>query len=105
MVAHARRAFIYEMFGSAPVPRIIKKTRVQLAYREKKRISEVQTPNPQWTQEKISQIASKEFDKAIGRVQSRQPYQTEEFLAKEYSSQPRMSRCMDATINIHMAQT
>ena len=68
MVAHARRAFIYEMFGSAPVPRIIKKTRVQLAYREKKRISEVQTPNPQWTQEKISQIASKEFDKAIGRA-------------------------------------
>ena len=46
MVAHARRAFIYEMFGSAPVPRIIKKTRVQLAYREKKRICEEQIHNP-----------------------------------------------------------
>ena len=68
MVVHARSAFVCEMFGSAPVPRIRKKTRVQLTHTEKKRICEVQINSPQWTQEKISQFASKEFDKAIGKA-------------------------------------
>ena len=68
MVVHARSAFVNEKFGSAHVPRIKKKTRAQLIHTKKKRICEVQIHNPQWTQEKISQIASKEFDKAIGRV-------------------------------------
>ena len=63
MVVPARSAFV-EMFGSAPVPRIRKKTRVQLTHTEKKRICEVQIDNPQWTQEKISQFVSKEFDKS-----------------------------------------
>ena len=67
MVVPARSAFV-EMFGSAPVPRIRKKTRVQLPHIEKKRIYEVQIDNPQWTQEKISQFVSKEFDKAIERA-------------------------------------
>ena len=47
MVVHARSAFIYEMFGSALVRRIKKKTRVQLTHTEKKRICEVQIHNPQ----------------------------------------------------------
>ena len=68
MVVHARSAFVYEMFGSAPVPRIIKKTQVLSTHIEKKRIFGVKIHNPQWTQEKVSQIASKEFDKAIGRA-------------------------------------
>ena len=68
MVVHACSAFIYEIFGSAPAPRIRKKTRVQLTHTEKKRVCEVQIHNPEWTQENISQIASKEFDKAIGRA-------------------------------------
>ena len=67
MVVPARSAF-FAMLGSAPVPRIRKKTRVQLTHTEKKRICEVQIDNPQWTQEKISQFVSKEFDKAIGRA-------------------------------------
>ena len=67
MVVPDRSAFV-EMFGSAPVPRILKKTRVQLTHTEKKRNCEVQIDNPQWTQEKISQFISKEFDKAIGRA-------------------------------------
>ena len=67
MVVPACSAFV-EMFGSAPVPRIRKKTRVQLTHTEKRRICEVQIDNPQWTQEKISQFVSKEFDKAIGRA-------------------------------------
>ena len=46
MVVPARSAF-FEMFGSAPVPRIRKKTRVQLTHTEKKRICEVQIDNPQ----------------------------------------------------------
>ena len=66
MVVPARSAFV-EMFGSAPVPRIIKKTRVQSTHIEKKRICEVQIDNTQWTQEN-SQFVSKEFDKAIGRA-------------------------------------
>ena len=61
MVVPARSAF-FEMFGSALVPRIRKKTRVQLAHTEKKIICEVQIDYPQWTQEKISQFVSKEFD-------------------------------------------
>ena len=68
MVVHARSAFVCEMFGSTPVPRIRKNTRALLTHTEKKRISEAQIHNPQWTQEKMSQIASKEFDKAIGRA-------------------------------------
>ena len=68
MVVHARSAFVYEMFGSPLGPRIRKKTRVQLTHTRKKRVCEVQIHNPQWTQEKINQIASKEFDKAIGRA-------------------------------------
>ena len=56
------------MFGSAPVPRIRKKTRVQSTHTEKKRTCEVEIDNPQWTQENISQFVSKEFDKAIGRA-------------------------------------
>ena len=56
------------MFASAPVPRIRKKTRVQLTHTRKKRFCEVQIHNPQWTQEKINQIASKEFKKVIGRA-------------------------------------
>ena len=67
MVVPARGAF-FEMFRSVPVPRIRKKTRVQLTHTEKKRICEVQIDNPQWTQEKISKFVSKEFDKAIGRA-------------------------------------
>ena len=46
MVVPSRSAF-FEMFGSAPVPRIRKKTRVQLTHTEKKRICEVQIDNPQ----------------------------------------------------------
>ena len=57
MVVPARSTF-FEMFGSAPVPRIRKKTRVQLTHKEKKRICEVQIDNPQWTQENISQFVS-----------------------------------------------
>ena len=68
MVVHARSAFVYEMFGSAPVPRIRKKTQVQFTHTEKKRICEVQIENLQWTQEKVSQFVSEEFDKAIGRA-------------------------------------
>ena len=56
------------LFGSAPVPKLSKKTRVQLKYREKRRICEVQSLNPQWTQDRISQYASKEFGKSIGRA-------------------------------------
>ena len=56
------------MFGSAPIARIRKKTRVQLTHTEKKRICEIQILDPEWTQEKISQLTSKEFDKAIGRA-------------------------------------
>ena len=67
MVVLARSAFV-EMFGSATVPRIRKKNRVQLTHTKKKRICEVQIDNPQWTQENISQFVSKEFDKAIGRA-------------------------------------
>ena len=47
MVVQSRSAFVHEMFGSAPVPRIRKKTRVQLSHTEKKRICEVQIDNPQ----------------------------------------------------------
>ena len=68
MVVHACSAFVYEMFGSAPLPRIREKIRVQLTHTENKRICEVQIDNPQWTQEKISQFVSKEFYKAIGRA-------------------------------------
>ena len=68
MIVHARSAFVFDMFGSAPVPRIRKKTRVQLTHTEKKRICDVQINNPQWTQKKIGQFASKEFDKSIGRA-------------------------------------
>ena len=68
MVIHARSAFVYEMFGSALVPGNRKKTRVQLTHTEKKRIREVQIHNPQWTQEKVSQIDGMDFDKAIGRT-------------------------------------
>ena len=39
---------------------------MQLTHTKKKIIYEVQIDNPQWTQEKISQFFSKEFDKAIG---------------------------------------
>ena len=67
MVVPTRSAFV-EMFGSAPVPRTRKKTRVQSTHTEKKRSCEVQIDNPQWTQENICQIASTEFDKAIGRA-------------------------------------
>ena len=56
------------LFGSAPVPTLSKKTRVQLNYREKRRICEVQSLNPQWAQDRISQYASKEFGKSIGRA-------------------------------------
>ena len=56
------------LFGSAPVPRIRKKTRVQLIPTERKKICVVQILNPEWTQENMGQYASKEFDKAIGRA-------------------------------------
>ena len=56
------------LFGSAPVPSIKKKTRVQLTHTEKRRICEVQILNPQWTQEKISLYTSQEFRKSIGRA-------------------------------------
>ena len=66
MVVHARSAFVYEMFGSTPLPRIREKIRVQSTHTENKIICEVQIDYPQWTQEKINQF--EEFDKAIGRA-------------------------------------
>ena len=50
------------------MPKIRKKTRVQLTHTKKKRTYGIQIDDPQWTQEKIGQLASKEFDKAIGRA-------------------------------------
>ena len=47
LVVRARIAFVCKMFGCAPVPRISKKTLVQITNTEKKRISEVQIHNSQ----------------------------------------------------------
>ena len=76
MVVHAHSVFVNKMFGSTPMPRIIKKIEAQLTHTNKKRICEVQIHNPQWTQENISQIASKEFDKANKKKEKKEKENT-----------------------------
>ena len=70
IVAFACRMLGTGLFGPAPVPTLSKKTRVQLNYGEKRRICEVHSLNPQWTQDKISQYVSKEFGKSIRKIRS-----------------------------------
>ena len=70
MVVLARSAF-FEMFVSAPVPRIRKKTRVQLTHTEKKRICEVQIDNPQCLKKNSTADLAKEDERRRQRDHGR----------------------------------
>ena len=50
------------------VPRQRIETRVQVTHIGKKGSCEIQSHNPLWTQDRISQVASTELDKSIGRA-------------------------------------